>query len=89
MAAYPAHISLPTKARMEALDVLTWAWTGNNGFIYSLTSLAEAYTFSSIECLFPSHCAVPAPFTQEECRELMTLIRSFGGTDHISFFFLH
>jgi hypothetical protein len=24
-----AHNSLPAKAKMEAMDVLTWAWTGN------------------------------------------------------------
>ena len=39
MEAYPAHNSLPAKAKMEALDVLMWAWTGNNGFIYSLALL--------------------------------------------------
>ena len=32
MEAYPAHNSLPAKAKMEAMDVLTWAWTGN-GFL--------------------------------------------------------
>ena len=40
-----------------------------------------------IERLFPSHRGVPAPFSQEECQELMTLIRSFGGTYQISLFF--
>ena len=48
---------------------------------------AQAFTFSSLERLFPSHCAVPAPFTQEEGQELMTLIRSFDGT-YETFFFL-
>ena len=28
MEAHPAHNALPHKARVEALDVLTWAWTG-------------------------------------------------------------
>jgi hypothetical protein len=60
MEAHPAHNSLPVKAKTEAMDVLTWAWT---------------------ERLLPSHRAIPAPFTQEECQELMTLIRSFGD-DH-------
>lgn len=27
--AHPAHNSLPAKAKIEAMDVLTWAWTGN------------------------------------------------------------
>ena len=33
MEAHPAHNSLPAKAKIEAMDVLTWAWTGNI-FIY-------------------------------------------------------
>ena len=32
MEAHPAHNTLPAKAKIEAMDVLTWAWTGNNGF---------------------------------------------------------
>jgi hypothetical protein len=28
MEAHPAHTSLPLSARTEAMDVLTWAWTG-------------------------------------------------------------
>ena len=28
MEAHPAHTALPVKARSEAMDVLTWAWTG-------------------------------------------------------------
>ena len=34
MEAHPAHNSLPAKAKIEAMDVLTWAWTGNVTFIY-------------------------------------------------------
>ena len=49
-------------------------------------SFTQAFTCSSIERLLPSHRAVPAPFTQEECQELMTLIRSFGGTYQTSFY---
>ena len=78
MEAHPAHNSLPAKAKIEAMDVLTWAWTGNNYFY--LPILFPFLIFSCIERLLPSHRAIPAPFTQEECQELMTLIRSFGGT---------
>ena len=78
MEAHPAHNSLPAKAKIEAMDVLTWAWTGNNYFY--LPILVPFLIFSCIERLLPSHRAIPAPFTQEECQELMTLIRSFGGT---------
>ena len=28
MEAHPAHNALPSKAKIEAMDVLTWAWTG-------------------------------------------------------------
>jgi hypothetical protein len=76
MEAHPAHNSLPAKAKMEAMDVLTWAWTGNGSWLLHLCVLTH---FPSTERLLPSHRAVPAPFTQEECQELMTLIRSFGG----------
>jgi len=51
MEAHPAHNSLPANAKIEAMDMLTWACTDR---------------------------AVPAAYTQEECQELMTLIRSFG-----------
>ena len=66
---------------MEAMDVLTSAWTGN-GAIYPLMPLCQRSSihFSFIERLLPSHRAVPAPFTREEFQELMTIIRSFGGT---------
>ncbi|KAF8076962.1 hypothetical protein FPV67DRAFT_1715819 [Lyophyllum atratum] len=56
MEGHPAHTALPPNARVEATDVLTWAWTDR---------------------LLPSHRSVPAPFTQEECQELMSLLRSF------------
>ncbi|KAF5369694.1 hypothetical protein D9615_010149 [Tricholomella constricta] len=56
MEAHPAHTALPLNARVEATDVLTWAWTDR---------------------LLPSHRSIPAPFTQEECQELMSLLRSF------------
>ena len=28
--AHPAHTSLPVNAKVEAMDVLTWAWTGKS-----------------------------------------------------------
>lgn len=60
MEAHPAHTSLPVNAKIEAMDVLTWAWTDR---------------------LLPSHRTVPAPFTQDECQELMTLLRSNEQND--------
>jgi hypothetical protein len=38
MEAHSAHNSLPAKAKMEAMDVLTWTWMGN-GFFYPLAPL--------------------------------------------------
>lgn len=61
MEAHPAHTALPAKARSEAMDVLTWAWTDR---------------------LLPSHRAIPSPFSQDECQELMTLLRSFNTDKH-------
>lgn len=74
MEAHPAHTSLPPHARIEAMDVLTWAWTGKelvDGTFHTVNLLPDR--------LLPSHRTIPAPFTQEECQELMSLLRSFGG----------
>ncbi|KAF9008065.1 hypothetical protein BDQ17DRAFT_1237288 [Cyathus striatus] len=58
METHPAHTALPVKAKAEAMDILTWAWTADR--------------------LLPSHHAIPAPFTQEECQELNNLLRSYN-----------
>jgi hypothetical protein len=55
---YPAHLPVSQSAKVEALDVLTWALTDR---------------------LLPSHRAIPAPFTQEECQELRTILMSFNS----------
>ena len=44
MEAHPAHNSLPAKVKMEAMDVLTSASTGN-GFIYPLVPLYSNFHF--------------------------------------------
>ena len=45
-----------------------------------------AQLFIFIERLLPSYSTVPAPFTQEECHELITLIRCYGvSTTHLFF----
>ena len=69
MEAHPAHNSLPAETKVEAMDMLAWFWTSNGFYLPSRTPLLR----------LPSHRAVPAPFTQEECQELMMLIRSFSG----------
>ena len=61
MEAHPAHNSLPAKAKMEAMDVLTWSWTGNNGFIYPLAPLHSGFHFffHRTSLSFPSCCSRP------------------------------
>jgi hypothetical protein len=62
MEAHPAHNSRPAKAKLEAMDVLTWAWMGKWLFVLTSSSrpFAQTFTFfSSIERLLPSHSAVP------------------------------
>jgi hypothetical protein len=34
MESHPAHASLPVNAKIEAMDVLTWAWTGKSRMDY-------------------------------------------------------
>jgi hypothetical protein len=52
----------------------------NGFFFYPLARPLCSSISISLECLLPFHRAIPVPFTQEECQELMTLFRSFGGT---------
>ena len=88
MEAHRVHISLPAKAKVEAMDVLMWARTGNNYFyLPTCAPLLKLSLFSSIERLLPSHRTFPAPFTWEVCQELKTLTRCFGGSTQTSLFF--
>lgn len=75
MESHPAHVAIPTHVREEAMDVLTWAWTGS--FLHFLHS--GPYSYFVVERLLPSQRALPAPFSQDECQEIMALLRSFGG----------
>jgi hypothetical protein len=55
MEAHPTHNSLPTKAKLEVMDVLTWDWTGKMAFFYSLRApvCSKFHFFSSTERLLP------------------------------------
>jgi hypothetical protein len=33
MEAHPMHTLLPVNAKIEAMDVLTWAWTGTKNYL--------------------------------------------------------
>jgi hypothetical protein len=72
--AHPAHNALPVNAKIEAMDVLTWAWTGE----LASCDCEDNDAHSRPDRLLPSQRTVPAPFTQEECQELMSLLRSFS-----------
>ena len=61
MEAHSAHSSLPAKAKMEAMDALTSAWTGI-GFIYRLAPLCSSIHFfihRASPSLLPSCCSCP------------------------------
>ena len=58
MESHPAHLPVSQRAKVEALDILTWALTDR---------------------LLPSHRAIAAPFTREECQELRVILMSFNS----------
>ena len=74
MMTHPAHTLLPSESVTEAIDVLTWSYTGPFPFLIFILS----FIFLSSDRLLPStHPSLP-PFSQEECQELLTLLRSFN-----------
>ena len=60
MEAHSAHSSLPAKAKMEAMDALTSAWTGID-FIYRLAPLCSSFHFfiHRASPSLPSCCSCP------------------------------
>jgi hypothetical protein len=77
MESHPAHAALPFAAHREAMDVLTWAWTGALPAVCPRPSLIGSYLD---RLLPPQHEEpLPSPFTQSECQELLGIMRSFGG----------
>jgi len=77
---HPAHTALPVKAKSEAMDVLNWAWTGMPFF----RGCSVDANFFVQDRLLPSQSSIPPPFTQEECQELMALLRSFNNGKIVS-----
>ncbi|TDL30084.1 hypothetical protein BD410DRAFT_51905 [Rickenella mellea] len=65
MESHPAHSPLPANALADALDALTWAYTGH------------PYP----DNLLKSKGPVRPPFSQEECKELLGVLRSLSGTE--------
>jgi hypothetical protein len=42
------------------------------------------YGTRHLDRLLPSQRPVPPPFSQNECQELMNLLRSFDGSEYLS-----
>ena len=74
MESHPAHTTLPAKAKNEAVQVLTWAWT--DGLLPNPYATPGAGVGAGAGA---GKGAVPAPFSQEECQELMALLKGFNG----------
>ena len=76
MESHPAHAPLPPSARSDALDALTWSYTGQfTIFLRPHLRLIEVCS----DCLLPSSRLVPPPFSQEECQELIKLLEETLG----------
>ena len=59
MEAHPAHNSLPVKAKVEAMDVLTWAWTGNGFKLLIHVSFLILFSSYRASLAIPSCCSCP------------------------------
>ena len=75
MESHPAHALLPPGAREDALDALTWSYTGQ--FTIMLGPRFR-FAYPCSDCLLPSARPVPPPFSQEECQELIKLLQTLG-----------
>lgn len=75
MESHPAHASLPPNARSDALDALSWSYTGQSTIMLR-PRLGSAHMRS--DCLLPSVRPVPPPFSQDECQELTKLLETLG-----------
>jgi hypothetical protein len=75
MVSHPAHALLPSESVSEAIDVLTWSYTGM--LLPTSLSVLPFIRLVSDRLLPSPHPSLP-PFSQEECQELLTLLRSFS-----------
>jgi hypothetical protein len=75
MMSHPAHALLPSESVSEAIDVLTWSYTGM--LIPAFSSVSPFIRLASDRLLPSPHPSLP-PFSQEECQELLILLRSFS-----------
>ena len=50
---HPAHTTLPVNARVEAMDVLTWAWTGES--VVSTMMDSNAYSMFRSSSSLPTY----------------------------------
>ena len=74
MMSHPAHASLPSESVSEVIDVLTWSYTGP----FTSLILFRLFISLALDCLLQSSLTSISPFSQEECQELLLLLRSFN-----------
>jgi hypothetical protein len=53
--------------------------------LFAAYKLRMSYLAFPTDRLLPSDRTVPAPFAQDECQELMSLLRSFGSEQETGF----
>ena len=70
--AHPAHVSLPARAKVEAMEVLRWAWAGMYPLYHDGLNADLC-----VDGLLPSQRTTAVLFTEQECRSLMSILRSF------------
>jgi hypothetical protein len=72
--AYPAHTALSVNAKVEAMDVLTWAWTGES-IVVTGTEHRDPHAYQ--DRLLPSQRTVPVH--SRGMPGLMSLFRPFSN----------
>lgn len=74
---HPSHGVLPSDARRDALEGLTWSYAGKLiAFYSSIIDLAIT------DRLLQDNRSIPPPFSQEECQSLLRLLDGYNS-EHI------
>lgn len=86
METHPAHTPLPYNAHTDALDALTWSYTGSY-FALQSPSVLDRWNagYSYPDRVLKSRRPARPPFTQEECQELMGMLRSLASESFSTF----
>lgn len=80
MCTHPAHVSVPQSAYDEALEVLTWCYTGTFIVLFGYTQLSTLLdSVLRADSAPPPLVPFPPPFTFKECTALLELIRNISS----------